>query len=149
MTKIRYLQIAIFQKNIISKMDENGLKYMSRTNFPFDIGLGWLVHENFFTAAKLRFLIPLGLLLGYKELQTRCCPEWPQVILEHFRWVYYMIICQVGPLWGHLGTPGGPKTAPKLTYNGPKSSEWHCMTPNGPSCPNTVLRGIIYDYMQY
>ena len=64
MTKIRYSQMAIFQKNITSKMDENGLKYTSRTNLHFDIGLGWLVHENFFTAAKLRFLIPLGLLLG-------------------------------------------------------------------------------------
>ena len=64
MTKIRYSHIAIFQKNITSKMDENGLKYMSRTNLHFDIGLGWLVHEKFFTAAKLRFLIPPGLLLG-------------------------------------------------------------------------------------
>ena len=56
MTKIRYSQMAIFQKNITSKMDENGLKYTSRTNLHFDIGLGWLVHEKFFTAAKLRFL---------------------------------------------------------------------------------------------
>ena len=45
--------MAIFQKNITSKMDENGLKYMSRTNLHFDIGLGWLVHEKIFTAAKL------------------------------------------------------------------------------------------------
>ena len=36
MTKIRYLQMAIFQKNITSKMDENGLKYMSRTNLHFE-----------------------------------------------------------------------------------------------------------------
>ena len=64
MTKIGYLQMAIFQKNITSKMDENGLKYMSGTNLHFDIGLGWLVHEKIFTAAKLRFLIPLGILLG-------------------------------------------------------------------------------------
>ena len=61
MTKIRYLQMAIFfKKKTTSELDENGLKYMSRTNLHFDIGLGWLVHENFFTAAKLRFLIPLG-----------------------------------------------------------------------------------------
>ena len=46
-------------------MDENGLKYMSRTNLHFDIGLGWLVHENFFTAAKLRFLAgPASLLFA-------------------------------------------------------------------------------------
>ena len=56
--------MAIFQKNITSKMDENGLKYISGTNLHFDIGLGWLVHEKNFTAAKLRFLIPLGLPLG-------------------------------------------------------------------------------------
>ena len=56
--------MAIFQKNITSKMDENGLKYMSRTTLHFDIGLGWLVHEKFFTTAKLRFLVPLGRLLG-------------------------------------------------------------------------------------
>ena len=40
--------MAIFQKNITSKMDENGLKYTSRTNLHFDIGLGWLVHEKIF-----------------------------------------------------------------------------------------------------
>ena len=56
--------MAIFQKNITSKMDENGLKYTSRTTLHFDIGLGWLVHEKIFTAAKLRFFIPLGRLLG-------------------------------------------------------------------------------------
>ena len=38
--------MAILKKNITSKMDENGLKYMSRTNLHFDIGLGWLVHEK-------------------------------------------------------------------------------------------------------
>ena len=52
--------MAIFQKNITSKMDENGLKYMSRTNLHFDIGLGWLVHEKISPRQKLRFLIPLG-----------------------------------------------------------------------------------------
>ena len=64
MAKIGYSQIAIFQENITSKIDENALKYMSRTNLHFDIGLGWLVHEKIFTAAKLRFLIPLARLLG-------------------------------------------------------------------------------------
>ena len=24
---------------------------------------------------------------------------WPQMTLKHFRWVYYMIICHVGPPW--------------------------------------------------
>ena len=39
--------MAIFKKNITSKMDENGLKYRYRTNLHFDIGLGWLVHKIF------------------------------------------------------------------------------------------------------
>ena len=39
--------MAIFQKNITPKMDENGLKNMSRSSLHFDIGLGWLVHEKF------------------------------------------------------------------------------------------------------
>ena len=61
-----------------------------------------------------------------------------------------MIICHVGPLWGLLGTHGGPKTAPtwpRIAQNHQNGSKWHCITPNGPSGPKTVLRGIIYDYM--
>ena len=52
--------MAIFQqqKNITSKMDENALKYMSRTNLHFDIGLGKYVPEKFFTKEKLKFLVP-------------------------------------------------------------------------------------------
>ena len=56
--------MAIFQKNITSKMDENGLKYTSRTTLHFDIGLGSHIHEKFFMAAKLKFLAPLSRLLG-------------------------------------------------------------------------------------
>ena len=26
--------------------------------------------------------------------------------LKHFPWVYYMIICHVGPPWGHSGVHG-------------------------------------------
>ena len=59
MAKIGYSQIAIFQENITSKIDENALKYMSRTNLHFDIGLGWYIPEKFFTTAKLKFLVPL------------------------------------------------------------------------------------------
>ena len=61
-----------------------------------------------------------------------------------------MIIGHVGPLWGLLGTHGGPKTAPtwpRIAQNHQNGSKWHCITPNGPSGPKTVLRGIIYDYM--
>ena len=47
MAKIGYSQIAIFQENITSKIDENALKYMSRTNLHFDIGLGWYIPEKF------------------------------------------------------------------------------------------------------
>ena len=45
---------------------------------------------------------------------------WPQMILKHFPWVYYMIICHVGPPWGHSGTHRGPKTAlkcPRMAQN--------------------------------
>ena len=59
-----YIQMAIFWKNIPSDLAENGLKYVSRTTLHFDIGLGWLVNEKFFTMAKLKFPVPLGLLLG-------------------------------------------------------------------------------------
>ena len=64
MTKIRYSHNAIFWKNTIPKMDENGLKYTSRTTLHFDIGLGSHIHEKFFTTAKLKFLVPLSRLLG-------------------------------------------------------------------------------------
>ena len=46
MTKIGYSQMAIFHKNITSKMGEHALKYMSRTNLHFDIGLGKYVHAK-------------------------------------------------------------------------------------------------------
>ena len=85
--------MAIFQKNITSKMDENGLKYMSRTNLHFDIGLGWLVHEKFFTAAKLRFLARQASLLdeastGTQNWSVRAMPTSIQsisVISQTFR----------------------------------------------------------------
>ena len=67
--------------------------------------------------------------------------------LKCFPWVYYMIICQVGPPWGHLGTHGGPKTAPKwprMAQNHHNGSKWHCMTPND---PKTLPMGIIHDNM--
>ena len=63
--------MAIFQKNITSKMDENGLKYTSRTTLHFDIGLGWLVNEKFFTTAKLRFGVLLSLPLEETDLRAR------------------------------------------------------------------------------
>ena len=64
MAKIRYSQMAIFWKNITPKIDENGLKYTSRTTLHFDIGLGSHIHEKIFTTAKLKFLAPLSRLLG-------------------------------------------------------------------------------------
>ena len=85
--------MAIFQKNITSKMDENGLKYTSRTNLHFDIGLGWLVHEKIFTAAKLRFLAGQASLLdeastGTQNWSVRAMPTSIQsisVISQTFR----------------------------------------------------------------
>ena len=39
--------------------------------------------------------------------------------LKHFPWVYYMIICHVGPSWGHSGIDGGLILAQNSTNNGP------------------------------
>ena len=106
--------MAIFQKNITSKMDENGLKYMSRTNLHFDIGLGWLVHEKFFTAAKLRFLAGQASLLdeastGTQNWSVRAMPTSIQsisVISQTFRpfsviwglfWPILAILADFGP----------------------------------------------------
>ena len=111
MTKIRYLQMAIFQKNITSKMDENGLKYRYRTNLHFDIGLGWLVHEKFFTTAKLRFLAGQASLLdeastGTQNWSVRAMPTSIQsisVISQTFRpfsviWgLFWPILAIFGP----------------------------------------------------
>ena len=33
---------------------------------------------------------------------------WPQMALKHFPWVYYMIICHVGPPWALFRGPRGP-----------------------------------------
>ena len=44
-----------------------------------------------------------------------------------------MIICYVGPAWGHAGTHGGPKMAQnstKMAFDDPK---WLFMTQNGPA----------------
>ena len=73
--------------------------------------------------------------------------------LKHFPWVYYMIICHVGPPWGHSGTHGAPKwpkTAPKwprMAQNHQNGSKWRCMTPNGPIDPKTLPLGILHDYL--
>ena len=85
--------MAIFKKKTTSKMDENGLKYRYRTNLHFDIGLGWLVHEIFSTAAKLRFLAGQASLLdeastGTQNWSVRAMPTSIQsisVISQTFR----------------------------------------------------------------
>ena len=59
---------------------------------------------------------------------------WPQMTLKHFPWVYYMIICHVGPPWALFRGPRGP-------HNGPKQHQkWPFMTKNGPSWPKMALR---------
>ena len=57
----------------------------------------------------------------------------PQMTLKHFPWVYYMIICHVGPTWTLFRGPRGP-------HNGPKQHpKWPFMTKNGPSWPKMSL----------
>ena len=72
------------------------------------------------------------------DQQARRRPGSVQVALKHFSHVYYIIICHIGPLWGLLGTPGGPKmvqnitqraqigpTWPKMTLYGQNELNWH------------------------
>ena len=108
--------MAIFKKNITSKMDENGLKYRYRTNLHFDIGLGWLVHEKFFTAAKLRFLAGQASLLdeastGTQNWSVRAMPTSIQsisVISQTFRpfsviWgLFWPILAIFGQFWPQI-----------------------------------------------
>ena len=84
MAKIGYSQIAIFQENITSKIDENALKYMSRTNLHFDIGLGWYIPEKIFTTAKLKFLVPLTSPLEETDPGARWRPGMVLMALKQF-----------------------------------------------------------------
>ena len=54
-------------------MDENGLKYMSRTNLHFDIGLGWLVHEKIHRG-KIEIFDPSGSPTGIKGATDQMLP---------------------------------------------------------------------------
>ena len=129
--------MAIFWKNIPSKLDENGLKYMSGTNLHFDIGLGSGTGLKFFTTAKLKFLAQLTSPLGEIDAQARWRPGRVPKALEQFSGVYYMIKCHFGPPWGHLGTHGGPQMAQnstKMAYNCPKSLEYPKNSLHGPKC---------------
>ena len=58
---------------------------------------------------------------------------WPQMILKHFPWVYYMIICHVGPPLALFRGPRGPQNGPK------QHQKWPFMTKNGPSWPQMAL----------
>ena len=55
----------------------------------------------------------------------------PQMTLKHFPWVYYVIICHVGPPWGHSGTHGGLKMAQNSTIMALHDQKWPFMTRNG------------------
>ena len=139
--------MAIFQKNITSKMDENGLKYMSRTNLHFDIGPGWLVHEKFFTAAKLRFLAGQASLLdeastGTQNWSVRAMSTSIQsisVISQTYTDtdIHRQRIKKMGPC-GYfknrvpeptLGHPKPPKHR-KMASGGPKLASMHLMWSN-------------------
>ena len=49
-------------------------------------------------------------------------PQMAQMTLKHFPWVYYMIICHVGPPWGLFRGPLGPRWPLKSPQGGPI---WH------------------------
>ena len=44
-----------------------------------------------------------------------------------------MIICYVGPAWGHSGIHGGPKMAQNSTKMAFYDTKWLFMTQNGPA----------------
>ena len=77
-------------------MDENGLKYRYRTNLHFDIGLGWLVHEKFFTAAKLRFFVGQASLLDEASTGTQ---NWSANINS----INFSHFTDIQAIFGHLG----------------------------------------------
>ena len=58
---------------------------------------------------------------------------WPQMTLKHFQWVYYMIICHVGPPWALFRGPRGPHNGPKQHQDSPKYHQ------NGPPWPQMSL----------
>ena len=57
---------------------------------------------------------------------------WPQTALKHSPWIYYMILCHFGPLWGLLRGPWGPQNSPKQHQNGPL---WPKMVIHDPKWP--------------
>ena len=120
--------MAIFQKNITSKMDENGLKYTSRTTLHFDIGLGWLVHEKIFTAAKLRFLIRTR---ATDKMLPQKAPNGPKMLPMGILHDYMSSWTTLGP----FRYPRGPQNSTKMAQNSPKSPEWLKMALHDPKWP--------------
>ena len=62
---------------------------------------------------------------------------WPQMALKHFPWVYYMILCHVGPPWGLFRGPLGPRWPLNRPQGGPI---WHIIMYYAPAkCLRAIL----------
>ena len=55
-------------------MDENGLKYTSRTTLHFDIGLGWNISKKKFHDEKNNFFGPAYMLTGRNWRTSQATP---------------------------------------------------------------------------
>ena len=64
-------------------------------------------------------------------------PTWPQIAQIHFPWVYYMILCHVGPPWGLFRGPLGPRWPLNRPQGGPI---WHIIMYYA---PEKCLRAIL------
>ena len=64
-------------------------------------------------------------------------PTWPQIAQIHFPWVYYMILCHVGPPWGLFRGPLGPRWPLNRPQGGPI---WHIIMYYAPAkCLRAIL----------
>ena len=83
-------------------------------------------------------------------------PTWPQIAQIHFPWVYYMILCHVGPPWGLCRGPREPQIGPKQHHNGPswpnmaihdpkwpcnEETSWPKISNHDPKCPCLTQNG--------
>ena len=89
-------------------------------------------------------------------------PKMAQMALKHIPWVYYMIICHVGPPWALFRGPRGPLNGPKHHQDGPKYHQngavldilvlfWAIFGPPGasekvPGWSNMTLYHVIYPW---
>ena len=73
-------------------------------------------------------------------------PEWLKMTLKHFPWLYYMIICHVGPAWTLFRGPRGPHNGTKQHQNGLKWLKITRIAQNGTAWPQMTLKHFQWVY---